>query len=116
MDFPVKPGDLKRAYPGPIALRFQTVYPGHSLTTCLAHLINHKNFEDWGRARNVLAHRAQPPRLHSMVLGGSVVTELKLIAGLEIDEQTTATRRLWLAHELSYCMKAAQQFATSEFV
>lgn len=115
IEFPVNAKDLKGVYPGVVAKQFQASYSSHSLTTCLANLVSHTEFGKWGLARNVLSHRAQPARLHSMVLGGAVTTELKL-AGLEINDQTTAAKRLWLARELKVCLDAAHQFAIAEFI
>lgn len=116
-DFKVAlPGHLQQVSPKNVLKQFQATYPTHGLTTCLGNLTG-ATFEKWGDARNILAHRAQPRHTHFGTIGGSGDdgTELKL-AGLRIDDQTTRTRRAWLAQELDSLFRATHNFVTAEFI
>ena len=96
--------------------------PSDPLVTALDSALNDPSWKEWKKIRNVLAHRATPPRiLHvgvSLSIGGKPQPEsdffrqesrLKELGAL--DEGTTHTRCEWLDATLEKLLKAAQSFA-----
>ena len=118
--FPMKSeADLKKINTHTTTKRFAEQFPGTPLAERLALLLASDERKKFGNARNMLAHRGQPPRAFSMNLsigadpGPGPTAWVNM--GLMINEATTAERRSWLAKELENCTKVAATFVYANF-
>jgi hypothetical protein len=126
-DFPMSSdGDLQAITPGKTQQKYAAHCAGSPLDAVLSGLVASKAdpaYRNWGRIRNVLAHRAAPGRIqhaHIHEGPGAVPTpdqpaEWKMLGGLTLDERTTADRRKWLAGALAQCVRAADAFTQTHF-
>jgi hypothetical protein len=118
VDFPMDTEANRRA----IDLRktksaFAATFSRTAIEARLSGLVVDPKFDQWGRIRNILAHRSHPPRHHYVTLGRTAPdkTIWEITDGLTIDDQTTASRRSWLAAKVGECATAAAAFVTANF-
>jgi hypothetical protein len=110
-DFPmVTESDLREVSVSKTTERFQRVFPAEPITSALVKLATAREYKNWKRVRNVLAHRAHPARVFTT--GGPVKWQLHDIA---IDEKTTTVHRGWLAANLLSLLEAASEFTARYF-
>ena len=117
-DFPMSTEANRRAIDlKKVKSSFTTSFSGTAIEARLSALVVDPKFDQWGRIRNVLAHRAQPPRRHDITVGRTTPdkTVWEITDGLTIDDKTTAFRRSWLAATLDECVTAAAAFVTANF-
>jgi len=103
---------------------FRKIYgASNPLTKCLESVLSEPKMKEWRSIRNVLAHRAAPPRniYVGVSTGGQpdpstdffhVESRLKVLGAL--DEWTTTTRLEWLNKQLGVLLRAAEDFADSK--
>ena len=96
---------------------FAATFSRTAIEARLSALVVDPKFDQWGRIRNVLAHRSHPPRRHYVTLGRTAPdkTVWEITDGLTIDHQTTASRRSWLAAKLGECITGSCRFCNREF-
>jgi hypothetical protein len=107
-----KPGHLKQIDLKKTPEQFATALPREAITAALQDVNNMPQFEEWNTIRNILTHRSAPPRI---IYGwvGSPPPEgdrVDWLHDIRLDENTTASRRAWLAAILHTLMKAAEGF------
>jgi hypothetical protein len=114
-DFPfATDADFRKVNPTNVAPAFARAYPGDALTIALLRVLATPGFKEWTEVRNVLAHRVAPGRT---IYGGNVPAmippdELRVGAlRIPITDQTTASRRAWLASSLADILAQADGFA-----
>jgi len=123
-DFPMcTQKDFKNIYPAFTAKKFATHFVGASAQAALSGLVNDNMYVQWGLIRNVLAHRAAPPRLyevsiHERTSGQNTSTSStvwQIVGGLVLNETTTSLWRAWLATQLAVCVQATESFVNAKF-
>lgn len=87
--------DRRHIYPESTSSKFNDRFPNEAISNSLAAITISKEYIDWKDIRNMLAHRILPGRNIRIVPGGTPLPALW--AGIELDVDTTATRRRWLA-------------------
>lgn len=114
-DFPfVTDKDLRRVEPTSVVSAFGTAYRSDALTVALQRVLAMPEYAEWKEVRNVLAHRVVPGRT---IYIGNVPARMPphelRVSGLRIPltDQTTATRRAWLAPILTDVLLQADGFA-----
>lgn len=85
------------------------------ITAVLTSCLESEELRGWKKVRNVLAHRGHPGRIISMSVGGSIgsgtgsvedPTPSHWFSGVDITQETTSTRRRWLAEILKELLDA----------
>lgn len=118
--------DLSKINPKRTTKKFKSEFPGTSIHKAISNLLVDSKFVEWGKFRNVLAHRQAPRResaihLAENVVTGAASTPWKTTWGvspnlrLTLDDRTTADKRAWLARHLTELMEATKAFVTDEF-
>jgi hypothetical protein len=79
----------------------------------LASITSSKEYDDWKNLRNMLAHRTLPGRNIRIVPGGAPLPALW--AGIEVDVNTTALRRRWLAGKVFDLLRDIDLFISNYF-
>lgn len=102
------PEDKRRVSPEETTLRFKAAFPKDDITAILRDMTNSKGYRDWKNVRNVLTHRSAPGR--HIYKGGDRDGEVDWVHGNQIDENTTVTRRKWLAKTSSDLLEATDVF------
>jgi hypothetical protein len=97
--------------------RFQAHYTNEPVTAELANVLRSTEYNEWLEVRNALAHRASPPRKHFIKLGDSAISEQRssLWGDLQLDEELTYSRRVWLGNALARLLAEAGRFANDHF-
>jgi hypothetical protein len=125
--FPMStPEQLKAVTPRRTLDKFAARFAGKPVVLALSALVNDPALGDWHAIRNVLAHRAAPPRQHNVTIhegassgenAGTTSSTWLINANLVVtlDEQTTSNRRAWLARHLTACVQATEYFVIETF-
>jgi hypothetical protein len=112
-DFSVsRPEDLRAIKWHKTAKKFATFFPGEDLTGSLDRLLKSGDFTKWQEHRNILAHRATPGR--GIYLGGPRNGVMEW-SNIELDKNTTATRRYWLSETVGDLLLSADTFTARHF-
>jgi hypothetical protein len=123
--FPMaSPEDLRNIGLGTCRSALMARYPSEPITAELDALIPHKTrgmsgkpeFNDWTDLRNILTHRASPPRAFSVSVGGpepgtATFRGSQVLDRFSIDRTTTARRLAWLADTMATLLPLAESFA-----
>jgi hypothetical protein len=122
--FPVStPDQLQAITPTLSQQKYASEFPGSSLSAVLTSLIPRDAdlaYENWGKIRNILAHRVAPRRtihlhLHEAPGADTTIDRPTEWGEIALDERTTKDRRAWLAVTLTRCVEAAHTFANDHF-
>ena len=114
--FSLENESLRGVRPSTVVEAYEAAWPNTPLTLTIRCMIDSAMFSRWTRVRNVLTHRAVPPRLISIAPGRDAdVTWQVEEAGTEdaderIDDLTTAPKRLWLSAQLRLIASALADF------
>jgi hypothetical protein len=106
-EFPVRDQNLKDIKWNHTAQLFRSSFPGETLTTALAELVNSSEFKAWRDQRNILTHRATPGR--GINIGGPKDGVIEW-SGIVLDQETTASRRHWLSTVVGEILRSADSF------
>lgn len=107
--------DKKSIKPETTTKQFAEAFPEEDVTHALAQMKCSDEFSQWRRIRNILAHRSAPGRVvYLSTKSSSRPSQWKTI-DIQLDEETTASRRKWLAATISRLLKAADRFTKSRF-
>jgi hypothetical protein len=101
--------NLREITPARTARQFAESFQGEPLTTALEQLTNSGEFAEWSRLRNVLAHRTTPGR--GIYVGGPQHGTIEW-AGINLDDETTPSRRRWLSEVVRGLLEAGDLFTT----
>jgi hypothetical protein len=113
------PAEMRKVSLRFVADRYAVAFSGNNLTTILSQTMIAPEFIAWSRARNILAHRASPGRLISCsATFGSQTSNINdrrdnaiwTDIQIQIDKDTTATRRIWIAKTTNDILDAAASF------
>jgi hypothetical protein len=110
----VTPEDKERVYPEMTRDKFGKAFPSEIIATVLKQVMRSQDYRDWRTMRNILSHRSTPGRRFSR--GGEHDGDAVWGEKILIDENTTVSRRRWLANTLSDLLAAADVFAAASFV
>lgn len=106
---------IRKVKPASVASAFAKDYPGDALTEALHRVLATSAFQEWTEMRNVLAHRIVPGRI---IYGGSVsatipppALRVSALLCIPITDETTSTRRAWLASTLTDVLTQSDSFA-----
>lgn len=111
-EFPITlPSNLRVITPEKTKEKFLSVFPSEALTTALQQMLDSQDFKDWNEIRNILVHRSAPGR--NFYEGGHNHGEALWIRGIQIDTNTTVSRRSWLAGTLSTLLNGADTLTNS---
>jgi len=102
------PQDMRLITPRKTARQFAAAFPKEHIAAALQQMRNAQDFRDWKEIRNILAHRSAPGRLFHE--GGPHHGETLWVKGIQIDENTMASRRQWLAKTVRTLLIAADVF------
>lgn len=105
--FPIRDQDPRNIKWDHTAQRFGSSFPGEALTGALTELAGSTEFEDWRKQRNILAHRATPGR--GIYIGGPKDGVIEW-SDIELDQETTASRRRWLSTAIGNILRSADSF------
>ena len=106
--FPVRTKrDLKKIDWRKTADLFTKFFPGEELAITLDHLKKSPDFEAWREQRNILTHRSTPGRVFNQ--GGPLHGVIGW-SDIELNHETTPTRRQWLTETIREILAAADAF------
>ncbi len=114
--FSLENSSLQSVRPRTVVEAYEAVWPNTSLTLTIRCMIDSPRFRRWTRVRNVLTHRAVPPRSISIGPGrdADVIWQVEEAgtqdADERIDDLTTAPKRLWLSTQLRLVVSALGDF------
>jgi len=119
--FPIRSGDDLRHIQVHCAVKIYTAnFPSSPLIAafgCLGHVASSSNwkitpkYKEWKTVRNILAHRAAYGRAFTL---GSPLGDVWRVENIQLNDQLTSSRRLWLASTLTELMDAAEDFVKSK--
>jgi len=110
----VTPDDRRNVSPEETTDKFGTVFPRENITATLKRMTKMHDYQDWKVMRNILSHRSTPGRL--IFRGGDRDGDVLWGETILIDENTTISRRRWLAKMVSDLLDAADVFTAARFV
>lgn len=102
--------DRRRVDPKPTKDKFASAYPNDVITGAIDAMLS--TYVDANTMRNVLSHRGSPPRRVQLYIGSSERSRTEW-GPYEIDANTTASLRPWLAQHAATVLEALYQFAMS---
>ncbi len=105
--------DKRNVYPEKTANKFGTTFPCEIITSILKRLTESQDYQAWKTIRNILSHRSTPGR---RFFRGGDHDGIAVWGEILIDENTTVSRRRWLANILSDLLEAADAFTAARFV
>ena len=114
--------ERKRISPENTEKCFRQVFGLEPITTLLTGLvINSQEFQDWKIIRNVLIHRVIPSRLVSLSTTNTKVPDIwrvEIASGLtlDLDMNTTISKRLWLNNQLILLITEINAFTQKELI
>jgi hypothetical protein len=88
--------------------RFANAFPKENITSVLMGLSTSHELQEWRRVRNTLSHRSAPGRVVRLSTSGPSPDHWKI--GMDIDTNTTAIWRQWLAETMLTLLTAADEF------
>jgi hypothetical protein len=119
-NFPMQtPAELRNVSPKFAAARYTIAFSSENITTMLNQVVTAQEFIDWSYARNILAHRASPGRLlncsvtigvHTSSVNNKQDEAMWKDIQIQIDKDTTAARRLWMAKTAIDLLAATDSF------
>jgi hypothetical protein len=97
---------------GSMRAAYGRAFPNDPIISVLGNIANDKAFTELREARNVLTHRAAPPRTFGLHVSSMDVPETAIISWINIslDPATTSTRRQEITHLLCSGLASAQNF------
>jgi len=105
--------DLRSITPKKTAGQFADAFPKESITVALKKTITHDVvYREWGKIRNILAHRAALGRIIHLSTKSSPRAAL-WETGIQLDENTTSSRRKWLAKTVSTMLRETDSFTAN---
>jgi hypothetical protein len=104
---PVRDQDLKTIKWDRTAGLFSSSFPGATLTTTLTRLVASSEFKAWRNLRNILTHRSTPGR--GINIGGLKDGVIEW-SDIVLNQDTTASRRLWLSTMVGTLLRTADDF------
>ncbi len=119
--FPTQPEELWRISMKGTRKKFADEFPGDLVTAKLQDALKRLGpFYEWEAVRNVLAHRAVPPRDVFAVAGGRAAVpvddwKLSPSVSLKMDADLTRLRLQWLVDTLSELAAATDDFTQKHF-
>jgi hypothetical protein len=105
--------DRRYIYPESTCTKLTNRFPTEPISKSLASITSSKEYDDWKNLRNMLAHRTLPGRNIRIVPGGAPLPALW--AGIEVDVNTTALRRRWLAGKVFDLLRDIDLFISNYF-
>jgi hypothetical protein len=105
--------DLRKINVKKTAKRFMKHYSAEPLSASLTALREAKEYEEWCKVRAILTHQRHPGRTHNLVVGQSVRADWHQFP---INNQTTRTRRQWLAGIVKKCLEDTRAFVNSHLI
>jgi hypothetical protein len=98
--------------------KYGNAFPGDPILVSFKEFVDDPARLDLSLLRNVLTHRAAPPRAFKLTVGPSDAVPSAEITGLNIslDENTTQSRRKDVARLLTSCLRAAEVFAAKNLL
>jgi hypothetical protein len=90
------------------------------LVVAFDSVLNDLAWKNWKKIRNVLAHRAVPPRIFHLGAGGTYLSQTRTYQESRLkelgplDDNTTGIRLLWLEKTLVMLVNTAESFAVSQ--
>lgn len=108
--------DLRKIDVSATAKKFEEAYSSEAIARALRSIVDSSELKEWGDIRNILAHRAVPPRVTGQ--SGEVIRpQLWIPAGympeMALDESLTTSRRQWLVQAIRELLLAADDFTAS---
>lgn len=114
--FGLSPGHLKAVEPKAVTECLRRVWPSALITAAMSELVQDNAYRKWKDIRNVLGHRAVPPRLMEINLESGVRTTWQLVKVkyqfLDNDEPLDAVvgpRRHWLEKHIRNLWNGVEQ-------
>jgi hypothetical protein len=114
-DFPLaSPQDERKVNCASTLRGYNSTFQNDPILNALQALMNDQAYKELGRIRNILTHRAAPPRNLSLAINigsGTAKPSAKILRlDLVIDNRTTAAHRDEIARLLSSVLQATQIF------
>jgi len=107
--------DLKSITPSKTARSYSETFPGDMLSNAMDMLVKDATFMEWIDVRNILSHRTAPGRTFHAAAHGEDGGKATWLHGINIDDRTTSSRRLWLSKSLSDILQPAETFTRAKF-
>jgi hypothetical protein len=110
--------DEKRVHPQSTIKAYLQSFPGDPFVSVLDAIIEDQAFKELRDIRNVLTHRAAPPRALGLAVGAGASIPRARTAhhiSIEINAGTTSSRRKEIARLLSKALEAAHEFVAARF-
>jgi len=109
--FNILPNNLINIKPTETERQFKKAFENHMISISLQKMLTDPIYKEWKIIRNILAHRSLPGRRFHH--GGSHDGKTLWIEGIQIDANTTVSRREWLVNTISILFKDAETFTNS---
>jgi hypothetical protein len=114
-DFPFKREIITRLSPEITRDKLKKFYPSESLSSDFTKILASTEYSKINEIRNVLIHRTRPGRNHFMGSEDDRTRIIWLDTEMIIDNQVTASSRLWLSISCEQILKSMNQFVVTLF-
>jgi hypothetical protein len=114
-DFPFKREIITRLSPEITRDKLNKFYPSESLSSDFTKILASTEYLKINEIRNVLIHRTIPGRNHFMGSEDDHTRVIWLDTEMIIDNQVTASSRLWLSNSCNQILKSMEQFVVALF-
>ena len=100
--FPIDDKSLRQVTPTSVSKKYRSQWPNSALSESLSNLVEDSQFELWKDIRNVLSHRAAPPRHHYLNSGSEwAIEEAGMSDANQPVEDLTTSWWLWLVGQIN---------------
>ena len=114
-DFPFKREIITRLSPETTRDKLKKFYPSELLSSDLTEILASKEYSKIKEIRNVLIHRTMPGRNHFRGSEDDRTRIIWLDTEMVIDNQVTASSRLWLSNSCDQVLKSMEKFVVTLF-
>lgn len=114
-NFPIKTAkDLRFINLQHTVIQFTKAFPEEGIAITLRKTLGDDTYKEWKEIRNILAHRAAPGRTIYVPTRRSAPAALWKV-GIQLDENTTFSRRKWLATIMDSLLRETDNFTARSF-
>jgi len=114
--FPIgRPEDQRNISAGTTLRAYRTAFPAAPLITALDATVQDPAYRELRDIRNVLSHRSAPGRTIHVALGGEPAPNQWKLDNINLDKNTTVTRRHRACSAFTDVMNAFRSFVDAQF-
>lgn len=108
-EFPMASEQIQNVSPTMLRDKFKKYYKNDPITKYLDELLDSNEYKNLNKIRNTLIHRTMPGRSISLSTHRKI-PDIWMIDNIPIDDQLTASRRIWYSKVVSQIMDLMNKF------